>query len=147
MSQDRWIYYDFSSEKELKNWINIIKNEDLFSFDMPFSCEEDGEYILLAPESNSAPDKWDPCLESLTVDGKSFRIPDDLDPYFIGKTGSRNGLFLTLKKGEHLLQGKGSTSVDNPEDFITLSLIKNPLCKVEGKPGRVFSYTVEKEYT
>ena len=63
---------------------------------MPFTCEEDGEYILLAPESNSAPDKWDPGLESLTVDGKSFRIPDDLDPYFIGKTGSRNGLFLML---------------------------------------------------
>ena len=57
MSNDRWIYYDFSTETELKEWQNIVRKENSFSFDVFFDCKEDGEYILIMTQTNSLIDE------------------------------------------------------------------------------------------
>ena len=96
MSMDRWIYYDFSTEMELKDWQNIVRKEKTFSFDVSFDCGADGEYILILTQTNSLIDEKYPSLTSVCVLDKTYNCPSDTVPYFTGTNGSRNGIFLII---------------------------------------------------
>ena len=117
MSNDRWIYYDFSTETELKEWQNIVRKENSFSFDVSFDCKEDGEYILIMTQTNSLIDEKYPALTSVCILDKIYNCPSDTVPYFTGTNGSRNGIFLTLKKGKYLIHAEGKNLAENLENF------------------------------
>ena len=143
MSSDRWIYYDFTAEQELKDWQNTVRKENSFSFDVSFDCGEDGEYILIMTEPNSLIDEKEPRITSVSFQDKIYKCPIDTVPYFIGTGGNRNGIFLTLEKGTHLFHAEGMNVTEKLGDFISFSLIKSPFSKVEKVSASPVHYVVD----
>ena len=143
MSTDRWIYYDFSTETELKEWQNIVRKENSFSFDVSFDCKEDGEYILILTQTNSLIDEKYPALTSVCIQDKTYNCPSDTVPYFTGTNGSRNGIFLTLQKGKYLIHAEGKNLAEKLEEFVKISLIKSPFSKVEKVTASPAYYTIK----
>ena len=116
MSSDRWIYYDFSGEKVLEDRQNLVKEGSFFAFDVRFSCEEGGSFLLLVdcPRNQNEPFG----LQEVSVNGRVFDMREDSLPYFIGPHSGREGIFLDLPAGESLLKIKGKTEAKEPEKHV-----------------------------
>ncbi|MBO4304870.1 MAG: hypothetical protein J6A21_09830 [Lentisphaeria bacterium] len=136
MSSDRWIYYDFSGEKVLEDRQNLVKEGSFFAFDVRFSCEEGGSFLLLVdcPRNQNEPFG----LQEVSVNGRVYDMREDSLPYFIGPHGGREGIFLDLPAGESLLKIKGKTEAKEPEKHVRLSLVKDLFPPAE----KVASYSV-----
>lgn len=147
MSSDRTIYYDFSSETKLADWQNFVQENERFSFDAAVEIpekEKEESYILLLSDVFCWSSRKKTKITSIKINEKNYAVPAETIPYFIGESHNRNGIFLTLRSGKHFFHVEGDCGEEKVEDIIKISLIKNPLSKVEKNPSGE-SFCIEKD--